>query len=53
MLIEPRGTVNTGDTGGDLTAAEHLGRAHSWAHQSYEDPQLPTGKALFDEIAFL
>jgi mannose-6-phosphate isomerase-like protein (cupin superfamily) len=23
LLIEPKGTVNTGDAGGDLTAAEH------------------------------
>jgi hypothetical protein len=47
LLIEPRGTVDTGDAGGDLTAAGHLGRARSWAHQSYEDPQLPTGKGTF------
>jgi mannose-6-phosphate isomerase-like protein (cupin superfamily) len=53
LLIEPRGTVDTGDAGGDLTSAEQPGRARSWAHQSYEDPQLPTRRALFDEITFL
>jgi mannose-6-phosphate isomerase-like protein (cupin superfamily) len=24
MLVEPAGTINTGDTGGDLTAADHV-----------------------------